>query len=427
VVVWFVLACAMPCWAQNDDRDGDGLPDSWEEFFGLDAASAAGANGATGDPDLDGVNNLAEFQAATHPRGFYKRYLPEGATGPFFRTRIALTVPRASASIRAAVLLAFSKRDGTSVTHRLHVRGRGRATVNVEQLPGMADAEFSTTVESDHKVIADRTMRWDERNFGAHVETSLWAPSHRWFLAEGATHSGFELFYLLQNPGPEVAEIDVRHLRPSGPPLEKTYTLAPRSRFNIWVNLEEFPDGSGNRPLASTEVSAVLASPRQFLVERAMYRSAPGRPFDAGHASAGITQPSTTWFLAEGATGPWFDTFILIANPEDRPANLRVTYLLPGGLTYARTVSLAPTSRHSIWVDFETFDGVPGYPLADTAVSARIESLDETPVIVERAMWWPGSAAEWYEAHNAAGSPVTSGEWVLAEGETGGGSAALES
>ncbi len=35
-----------------------------------------------------------------------------------------------------------------------------------------------------------------------------------------------------------------------------------------------------------------------------------------GHESAGVTAPSTTWFLAEGATGPFFETFILLANPH---------------------------------------------------------------------------------------------------------------
>ena len=39
-----------------------------------------------------------------------------------------------------------------------------------------------------------------------------------------------------------------------------------------------------------------------------------------GHESAGVTAPSTTWFLAEGATGPFFETFILLANPQPTAA-----------------------------------------------------------------------------------------------------------
>jgi hypothetical protein len=56
--------------------------------------------------------------------------------------------------------------------------------------------------------------------------------------------------------------------------------------------------------------------------------------------------------------------------------------------------------------------------LADTAVSTTIRSIDGVPVIVERAMWWPGpTSATWAEAHNAAGATTTGTKWALAEGE----------
>ena len=68
--------------------------------------------------------------------------------------------------------------------------------------------------------------------------------------------------------------------------------------------------------LASTDVSAVITASAPIIVERAMYLNQPGQPFAAGHESAGVTAPATSWFLAEGATGPFFDLFVLIANPE---------------------------------------------------------------------------------------------------------------
>ena len=46
-----------------------------------------------------------------------------------------------------------------------------------------------------------------------------------------------------------------------------------------------------------------------------MYLDAPGQGFAAGHESAGVTAPATQWFLAEGATGAFFDLFVLVANP----------------------------------------------------------------------------------------------------------------
>ncbi len=51
----------------NADSDGDGLPDWWENLFGLDANDPDGANGWYGDPDGDGLHNHAEYIAGTDP------------------------------------------------------------------------------------------------------------------------------------------------------------------------------------------------------------------------------------------------------------------------------------------------------------------------------------------------------------------------
>ena len=63
-------------------------------------------------------------------------------------------------------------------------------------------------IESDQPVVVDRTMTWDGTAYGAHAETALDAPSTTWYLAEGATHGAFDLFYLLQNPNDTDGERD---------------------------------------------------------------------------------------------------------------------------------------------------------------------------------------------------------------------------
>ncbi|WP_291980812.1 SdrD B-like domain-containing protein [Luteitalea sp.] len=339
--------------------------------------------------------------------GSFTRYFAEGATSAFFETEIALLNATGQAT---TATLTFLKGDGTTVAHDVPLAGLARATVTPKQLPGLDNAEFSTVITSSQPVIADRTMRWDARGYGSHAETSIAAPALEWYLAEGATIGGFNLFYLLQNPNPTTASVEVTYLLPAPQaPIVKAYTITPNTRFNIWVNLEA-PE------LAAAEVSAVIRGTNNIpvIVERAMYRNNGGRTFDAGHESAGVTAPATEWFLAEGATGDYFDLFVLIANPQTTPAQVSVDYLLPGGTVLTRTYSVAPQSRFNIWVDFEDPQ------LASTAVSARVRSTNAVPIIVERAMWWPGDGSTWHEGHNSAGAERTSTKWGLADGQVGG-------
>jgi hypothetical protein len=47
----------------NNDTDGDGMPDGWESANGLNATSVIAPNGADDDPDADGLTNLEEYNA----------------------------------------------------------------------------------------------------------------------------------------------------------------------------------------------------------------------------------------------------------------------------------------------------------------------------------------------------------------------------
>jgi beta propeller repeat protein len=49
------------------DADTDLLPDAWEDEWGLNKSDASGINGTYGDPDQDGLHNLAEYQNNTLP------------------------------------------------------------------------------------------------------------------------------------------------------------------------------------------------------------------------------------------------------------------------------------------------------------------------------------------------------------------------
>lgn len=392
------------------DPDGDGVPTHWERAFGFNPFSATDS---TTDPDGDGATNAQEFAAGTHPTGLASatRYFAEGSTGSFFGTWIELANPSTSP---ATVLLRFLKPGGASATTVVSLPARESRTVAVATVPGMENTAFATVVESNVVIVADRTMNWsDGIYYGSHAERSGASPGTTWYLAEGATHSGFDLFYLFVNPSASTAEVRVRYLLPTGPPLERTYTVAANSRFNVWVDQESF---GGVPRLASTDVSAVIEVQNgvPILVERAMYLTPNGGlPFTAGHASAAVSAPAPSWLLAEGSTGPYFDEFVLVSNPGNTAATVRATYLLASGATYTKDYAIPASSRFNIWVDEETIPGA-GKALANVALSVRLDVVNGPNVVVERSMWWPGST--WHETHNVIGATNATARWGFAEG-----------
>jgi hypothetical protein len=129
------------------DDDSDGLPNGWEEQFGLNPALAILDDGPDGDPDHDGATNAQERAANTHPRGVRTSYFAEGVTNSFFQTRFALFNP---ASAPAIVWLRFLRDDGTTVTQAVKMPARTRRTVMAEGVSGLAGRSFSTLIEAGH-------------------------------------------------------------------------------------------------------------------------------------------------------------------------------------------------------------------------------------------------------------------------------------
>jgi hypothetical protein len=410
----------------NLDSDRDTMPDSWEERFGLNPVDPTDA---ALDADADGASNVQEYRQQSHPRNepAHTRYFAEGATSAFFETEIALANPGDEA---ATVLLRFLPATRVPASTSVVVPAHASRRVRVSDVPAMAYAEFSTVVESDRAVVVDRVMTWSRaEGYGSHGERGVVAPQTTWYLAEGATHSGFDLFYLLQNATDTAARVRITYLQPAAPPREKDYVVEAGSRRTIWVNTEMFSGDPATRPgLSSAEVSAVITSldAVPITVERAMYKTRPPsndpawKSFEAGHASAGVAAPATRWFFAEGAAGTYFDTFLLLANPSPiAAAVVRLTYLLSDGRTFTRDTVAPPQSRTTVWVDYETFPAAAGFPLIDAGeISTTAEVLNDVPIVAERAMWWPGpTAATWTEAHGSAGAASTAVRWAVAEGE----------
>jgi hypothetical protein len=392
------------------DVDQDGLDDRWERLSGLSPADPNGVNGPTGDPDDDGQTNAQEFATwgrapleggMTHPNGGTTRYFAEGVANAFFDTQIDLANPNETTP--AAVQVRYrTSAPATSVQQILIPPRQHRFVVPAGEIGG---GDFGVEVESNIPVLADRRVTWSRATgYGAHLEASQSSPATTWYLTEGTTVLGFKLFYLILNPGTSPANVTVRYLRPSGAPIVRTYMIQPQSRATFRVN-------DVDSALASSDVSAEIVSDQPIIAERAMYADRQGQLFALGTASSGVTAPSTSWFLAEGATGAFFDLYVLVANPGTTDADVTARFLKPDGSVVTRQYTVAASSRFSIFVDM-----IPG--LEGTPVSTEIVSTNSVPVVVERAMYWPGGFFDYYEGHTANGVTAPALRWGLAEGES---------
>ena len=381
------------------DPDNDGMASAWETLFGLNPTNGADA---VADLDGDGASNLAEFLRGSHPNGVHARYLAEGASNSFFQTQVGIANP---GTARATVVTRFLGENGRSWSGAFPIPAGQSRSFAAE---GRFASSFSTVIESNQPLVADRVMTWGG-GYGSHSETATAAPSPTWFLAEGATHGAFQLFYLLQNPAATPAHVSVTYLLPApAAPITLPYTIAAESRLTIPV--DAIPG------LEATDVSARIVSDVAILVERAMYMDTanPVQVFGAGHAGSGVTAANPRWFLAEGATGGFFDMYYLIANPSTQATHVRVTYLLPNGAPLEKEYTVAAQSRLTISVDDQDAR------LTDTPVSAIVESLNGVGIVVERSMWWPGGG-RWTEGHLSAGSTMTARRWAVAGGVIGAG------
>jgi hypothetical protein len=196
----------------------------------------------------------------------------------------------------------------------------------------------------------------------------------------------------------------VDYLLPNGNVLSKAYFVPAQERRTIWVDAEEFPDGSGSKALSETAVSARVRARDglPIIVERAMWWPGPyANTWAEAHASAGSTATASRWVLADGEIGGRSDaeTFILVANTSDSGAQVRVTLLFEDGTPVARSFNVAANSRFTVSVRSE-------FPEAlNRRFGALVESTSPgVPIVVERAMYTNAGGVSFAAGTNVLGA-----------------------
>ncbi|MBU4217653.1 MAG: C39 family peptidase, partial [Actinobacteria bacterium] len=219
-------------------------------------------------------------------------------------------------------------------------------------------------------------------------------PSQLWYLAEGCTNGGFETWVLVQNPNNRPANVGLTYMTPDGATQGPTEQLPANSRKTFYV-ADVVPD--------CWDVSTMVTSDEPVIAERSMY----GNNRTWGHDSIGTSVTSKQWYLAEGCTNGGFETWVLVQNPNNEPADVSLMYMTTEGAKQGPTETLPANSRKT----FNVADTVPGCWDVSTLVTA------DRHVVAERSMY--GNNRTW--GHDSIGTRSPSKQWYLAEGCTNGG------
>lgn len=332
--------------------------------------------------------------------------LAEGATGDFFDADLLIANPNDS---DAPVTVTLFPEGQASITDTRTIPARTGIRLRIDEISGLGAVAASAQVQSDSglPLAVERTQFWGVGSYGGHTETALTGPATRWYFAEGA-HGYFATFVLVANPQSAPADLTLTFLREGETPVTTTVSVAPFSRTTIPTS--SIPD------LADRAFAIIVDATQPVVAERAMYFGTTAtRPWSGGAAAAGATAPSSTWYFAEGATGAFFDTFILLMNPEVEEARVTLRYLLDSGGTV--DVSKVVPGRGRLTVSIES-ESDPR--LRAAAMSTLVTS--DRPIVAERSIYWQAEegVAGWSESHTSQGAAVAGPRWALADGRTGG-------
>jgi hypothetical protein len=133
-----------------------------------------------------------------------------------------------------------------------------------------------------------------------------------------------------------------------------------------------------------------------------------GLGWTGGHCLGGVTDPSTTWYFAEGTTRAGFDEWLCMENPGGSAARAELAFTTGTGERVSHEVDLPAHSRSTVHVNHIVGDG------KDVSCSIR----SNIPIVAERPMYFDYQGA-WTGGHTIVGATAPAKKWYFAEGYTG--------
>ncbi len=328
--------------------------------------------------------------------GAKKWYLAEGSSGGIFTTFILYINP--SLTDTAHVTSTFLRDGLPPATLTFNIPPGRRKTLPAYEVPAIANANFSTVVDSDVDIVVERAMYWGEYEAG-HESVAVKAPSPEWYFAEGSTGASplfdFQTYLLIGNPNASEFDAVVTFFKDNGEQVVHNVPLKANSRTTVFV--DAIPG------LESTSFSFKVIAPQPVIAERAMYWTSNGIVWVDGHNTPGVTALAPKWGFAEGGEGRLdasavsYDSFFLVANANAAPLPLKFTFMLEDGTGFAFRHTIPANTRYTL--------GTSQFPeLSHQKFATFVESEDGQPFVAERAMYW---GELYYGGHASTGTPWT--------------------
>ncbi|MDD5748591.1 MAG: IPT/TIG domain-containing protein, partial [Actinomycetota bacterium] len=328
-------------------------------------------------------------------------YLAEGATWSGYDEWVLVMNPY---NDTVNVNVTFQTPGGEVEGPALSLPACTRRSIHVNDFVPQNDVSTKVVCSTPERgVVAERAMyiNTPDGKRGCHDSIGVTSAEPGWGLIEGCTRAGFETWVLIQNPSEKTVTTHVDFMTPEGFDNGPVIDVGAGKRVSVRVN-DWLCDADVTTSVMTSDES------EKVVCERAMYINDGARR--GAHNAPGTPYISTGWVLPEGSTGEGFDEWVLVCNPNDEVASVRLEFMTSKGSVKGPTANLEPGTRKSFYIN----DYVD-----DWDVSTKVTS--DNYVGAERAMYinsqWRSGATDSLGVFNWAlevsknGSPREADSW----------------
>ncbi len=253
----------------------------------------------------------------------------------------------------AVVQIDLFRRDGSRVHIPRRLAPAEELTVPLSGDVGGEDVAVAFTSDVPVRVVASSRAVDGARSI---VQAS--EPATRWIFPDGQSDIGVSTVFALFNHGPTAVGGRITGRGDTGAMVwDQPFRLAPGER-----RLVQAPPAGGHLTFWTNVVAdGPVSAARQT------------RFLAAAQANGGNTTPAQRWSVPRAILGPPWVTYLVVVNPGDRNAEVRVRWLTHGSAAAEQRMTVPPMGRISIEGSTQTPDLV-----------ARAEVTSTVPVVVER-------------------------------------------